>query len=72
MRDAVICLRNGPNAAPRLASLGDEVVIRIDHQKCRDLLVVGFNPFGRTRHDRDFLRKLAHRTLHLDGDIHHL
>ena len=47
MRDAAIRFRNGPNAAPSLASLGNEIVIRIDHQKGRDLLVVCSDPVGR-------------------------
>src|SRR5258706_15894048 len=40
MRDAVIRLGNRPNAIPYFASLGDEIVIRIDHQKCSDLLLI--------------------------------
>src|SRR4029453_12804958 len=38
MRNAVICFCNSPNAVPYLASLGNEVVVRIDHQKCSELL----------------------------------
>src|SRR5271166_3682575 len=40
MRNAVIGFCNSPNAVPYLASLGNEVVIRIDHKKGRDLLVI--------------------------------
>src|ERR1700733_1563753 len=40
VRNAAIGFRDGPNAGPRLATLGNEVVIRIDHQKRRDLLVI--------------------------------
>jgi hypothetical protein len=40
MRNAAICFCDSPNAIPYLASLGNEVVIRIDHQKCGHLLVI--------------------------------
>src|SRR5271165_6368426 len=40
MRNAVIRFCNTPNAVPYLASIGNEVVIRIDHKKCGDLLFV--------------------------------
>jgi hypothetical protein len=35
--NAAIRLCNRPNAIPDLASLGDEVVVRIDHEECGDL-----------------------------------
>ena len=41
MRNAVIRFRNGPDAVPYFTSLGNEIVIRIDHEKCGDLLVIG-------------------------------
>src|SRR5262245_4526608 len=41
MRNAVVRLRDPLNARPELAALGDEVVVRINHQKRCDLLVVG-------------------------------
>src|SRR5262249_13535806 len=37
MRNAVIGFGDGANAVPYLASLGDEVVVRIDHQKASEL-----------------------------------
>src|SRR5262249_49220573 len=40
MRNAVIRFCNSPDAVPYLASLGNEIVIRIDHEKCSDLLVI--------------------------------
>src|SRR6266436_1047782 len=40
MRNAVIRFCNSPNVIPYLASLGNEVVIRIDHKKCSDLLFI--------------------------------
>jgi hypothetical protein len=40
MRNAVIRFCNSPNAAPYLASLGNEVVIWIDHKKSSDLLFI--------------------------------
>src|SRR6266446_9830375 len=40
MRNAVIRFCNSLNAVPYLASLGDDDVIRIDHQKRNDLLVI--------------------------------
>src|ERR1700736_5302354 len=46
MRNAVIRFCDSPNAVPYLASLGNEVVIRIDHQKCRDLLVICVSRHG--------------------------
>ena len=46
MRNAAIRFCNSPNAVPYLASLGNEVVIRIDHQKCSDLLVICVSRHG--------------------------
>src|SRR5499426_76287 len=40
MGNAAIRFGNSANAAPYLASLGNEVVIRIDHQKRSDVLVI--------------------------------
>ena len=40
MRNTLICFCNSLQAIPYLASLGNEVVIRIDHQKCSDLFVI--------------------------------
>src|SRR5262245_6489085 len=40
MRNAVIRFCNGPNTFPQLTSLGDEVVVRIDHQKSSAFFVV--------------------------------
>jgi hypothetical protein len=40
MRDAVIRFCNSPNAAPYFAAFGNEIVIRIDHQKRSDLSAV--------------------------------
>src|SRR5262245_23618058 len=46
MGNAVVRFGDGANAPPYLAALGNEVVVRIDHQKCSGLpLVCG------TRHD---------------------
>ena len=39
MRNTIICVRNSLQAIPYFASLGNEVVVRIDHQKCSDLVV---------------------------------
>ena len=36
----VTAVTEGMNPVPYLASLGNEIVIRIDHQKCSELLVV--------------------------------
>src|SRR5262245_62771610 len=40
MRNTVIRFCNDPNTFPQLTSLGDEVVVRIDHQKSSDFFVV--------------------------------
>src|SRR5262245_32773064 len=40
IRNAAIRLRDSPNAVPELATLGNEVVVGIDHQKCSKLRVV--------------------------------
>jgi hypothetical protein len=40
MPNAVICFGNSPNAVPYLASLGDEVVVGIDHEQCSGLPLV--------------------------------
>jgi hypothetical protein len=40
MRNAVLRFCDSPNAAPYLASLGNEVVIGIDHQECSNVLVI--------------------------------
>src|SRR5262245_41697581 len=40
MRNTVVRFCNGPNSSPQLTSLGDEVVVRIDHQKSSDFFVV--------------------------------
>src|SRR5262245_970711 len=40
MRNTVVRFCNGPNTSPQLASLRDEVVVRIDHQKSSDFFVV--------------------------------
>ena len=39
MRNTLICFCNSLQAIPDLASLGNEIVVRIDHQKCGDLFV---------------------------------
>src|SRR5258708_19448495 len=41
MRNAVIRFCNSTNVIPYLASLGNKVVIRIDHKKCSDVLFIG-------------------------------
>src|SRR6266446_310518 len=46
MRNAVIRFCNSPNAAPYLASLGNVVVIGIDHQKCSDFLLICVSRHG--------------------------
>lgn len=44
MRDAVIRFCNSPNTIPYFATLGNEVVVRINHKKCGELVVVyGFH-----------------------------
>src|SRR5208337_2620772 len=40
MRNTVIRFCNCPNAVPYLAPIGNEVVIRIDHKECGDLLFI--------------------------------
>ena len=40
MRNAVIRFCNSPNVVSYLASLGNEVVIRIDHQQRSDLFFI--------------------------------
>src|SRR5262245_17515880 len=40
MRNTVIRFCNDPNTFPQLASLRDEVVVRIDHQKSSNFFVV--------------------------------
>src|SRR5262245_25829039 len=42
MRNAIIRFCNSSNAVPYLASLGNEVVIRIDHEKCSDRLFIRY------------------------------
>ena len=42
MRDAVICFCDSANAGPDLAALGNEVIIRVDHHKRRERLVIGY------------------------------
>jgi hypothetical protein len=39
VRDATIGLRDTAQAIPDLAALGNEIVVRVDHQKCRGLPV---------------------------------
>ena len=39
MRNTIICFCNSLQAIPYFASLGNEIVIRIDHEKCSDLFV---------------------------------
>jgi hypothetical protein len=39
MRNTVISLCNSLQAIPYFASLGNEIVVRIDDETCRDLLV---------------------------------
>jgi hypothetical protein len=46
--NAAVCLGNRLEATPDLANLGDEVVVRVDHGKCRDPLVVGHLGHGRS------------------------
>src|SRR5215475_1421019 len=56
MGNAAIRFGDGANAPPYLAALGNEVVVRIDHQKCSGLpLVCG------TRHDVSSALKLTQR-----------
>jgi hypothetical protein len=43
---AVVGFGNRFDAGPDLAALGDEVVVRIDHQKGGDVLVVSFCRHG--------------------------
>src|SRR5262245_10008613 len=45
--DTAVRLRNSPDAGPYLSPLGDEIVVRIDHQKGSKLLVVCH--FGHSR-----------------------
>src|SRR5262249_6286027 len=40
MRDAVVGFGNLLYAIPELSALGDEVVVRVDHEKCGDRLLV--------------------------------
>src|SRR5262245_63878149 len=40
MRDAVVGFGNLLNAIPKLPALGDEVVVRVDHEKRGDRLLV--------------------------------
>ena len=40
MRKAIVCFRNGLQAIPYFASLGNDIVGRIDHKKCNELLVL--------------------------------
>jgi hypothetical protein len=39
MRNTIICLSDGPQAVPCFASLRNEIVVRIDDEKCSDLFV---------------------------------
>jgi len=39
MRNAIVCLCNSLQAIPYFASPGNEIVVRIDDQKCSDLFV---------------------------------
>ena len=41
MRNALIAFGNALHAIPYFAALGDEIVIRIDHDKSGDLLLIG-------------------------------
>src|SRR5262249_11137700 len=40
VRNTIIRLCDSLQAIPYLASLGDEVVVRVDHQECSDFLVI--------------------------------
>ena len=40
VRNAIVGFRYGPDAGPHLAALGDEVVVRIDHQECGEMPIV--------------------------------
>src|SRR6516225_1926942 len=40
MWNTIICFCNSAQAIPHFASLGNEIVIRVDHKKCSDLLVI--------------------------------
>jgi hypothetical protein len=53
IRNAVVRFGNALDTIPYLATLGNEVVIRIDHQKCSDLLVIRVS-----RHDVSSVVKL--------------
>lgn len=46
MRHTAISFGNGLKAVPYLAALGKEIVIRIDEQKCSELLVVCHFRYG--------------------------
>ena len=41
IRDAFVCFCNTLYATPYLASLGNEIIVRIDHKKSSDLLLIG-------------------------------
>src|SRR5262249_26356617 len=40
VRNTIVGFCNSPNAGPYFATVGDEVVIRIDNEKCSELLAV--------------------------------
>src|SRR6266498_499102 len=45
VRNTVVRLDDSLDATPELAALRNEVVVGIDHQECRDLLLVGESCF---------------------------
>src|SRR5262249_43100447 len=62
VRNTIIRFCDSLQAVPYLASFGNEVVVRIDHQECSDLLVICHGhatslPFGRVR-ERRYRRSL--------------
>jgi hypothetical protein len=40
MRNTIICFCNRLQAIPYFASLGNEIVVRIDEEKCSDLFII--------------------------------
>jgi hypothetical protein len=62
MRNAVIRFCDSPNAVPYLASLGNEVVIRIDHKKCSDPHFISHFCHAPSRAMRSAKSRIAHRS----------
>src|SRR4029453_6560534 len=49
MRDTSVAFCDIPQAVPYLPSLGNEVVVRVDHKKCSELLVKRHDSLPRTQ-----------------------